>query len=123
MTYPGRRRLRVRQLSILFGRISATCGKATTVYHPGLGDVPMVHQPVRVRVPTGNSSAQSPCSDVCTGMFTAWGISTALFNRERTGKGRYLDIAMLDSIYSMMLTVLSMQLYTESIRGRSGLRC
>ena len=35
MTCPGRRRLRVRQLSILYGRISAICGKATTVYRPG----------------------------------------------------------------------------------------
>ena len=60
--------------------------------------------------------------DVCTGMFTAWGISTALFNRERTGKGRYLDIAMLDSIYSMMLTVLSMQLYTDTLPKRAGSR-
>ena len=60
--------------------------------------------------------------DVCTGMFTAWGISTALFNRERTGKGRYLDIAMLDSIYSMMLTVLSMQLYTKTPPKRAGSR-
>ena len=38
--------------------------------------------------------------DVCTGMFAAWGIMSALFARERTGKGRYLDVAMLDSMYS-----------------------
>lgn len=60
--------------------------------------------------------------DVCTGMFAAWGISTALFNRERTGKGRYLDIAMLDSMYSMMLTVLGMQLYTDKPPTRVGSR-
>ncbi len=60
--------------------------------------------------------------DVCTGMFAAWGISTALFNRERTGKGRYLDIAMLDSMYSMMLTVLGMQLYTDRPPNRVGSR-
>ena len=60
--------------------------------------------------------------DVCTGIFTAWGISTALYNRERTGKGRYLDIAMLDSIYSMMLTVLSVQMYTDRPPQRVGSR-
>jgi CoA:oxalate CoA-transferase len=60
--------------------------------------------------------------DVCTGMFAAWGISTALFDRERTGKGRNLDIAMLDSMFSMMLTVLSMQLYTERPPTRVGSR-
>lgn len=60
--------------------------------------------------------------DVCTGMFAAWGVSTALFNRERTGKGRYLDIAMLDSMYSMMLTVLGMQLFTDRPPVRVGSR-
>jgi CoA:oxalate CoA-transferase len=60
--------------------------------------------------------------DVCTGMFAAWGISTALFDRERTGKGRNLDIAMLDSMFSMMLTVLSMQLYTDRPPTRVGSR-
>lgn len=60
--------------------------------------------------------------DVCTGMFAAWGISTALFDRERTGKGRNLDIAMLDSMFSMMLTVLSMQLYTDRPPQRVGSR-
>jgi CoA:oxalate CoA-transferase len=60
--------------------------------------------------------------DVCTGMFAAWGISTALFDRERTGKGRNLDIAMLDSMFSMMLTVLSVQLYTDRPPTRVGSR-
>lgn len=60
--------------------------------------------------------------DVCTGMFAAWGISTALFGRERTGKGRNLDIAMMDSMFSMMLTVLSMQLYTDRPPTRVGSR-
>ena len=60
--------------------------------------------------------------DVCTGMFAAWGIISALFARERTGKGRYLDVAMLDSMYSMMLTVAAMQLYTDKPPGRVGSR-
>jgi CoA:oxalate CoA-transferase len=60
--------------------------------------------------------------DVCTGMFAAWGISTALYDRERTGKGRNLDIAMMDSMFSMMLTVLSMQLYTDRPPTRVGSR-
>lgn len=35
--------------------------------------------------------------DICAGMFAAWGIMAALFARERTGRGRYLDVAMFDS--------------------------
>jgi crotonobetainyl-CoA:carnitine CoA-transferase CaiB-like acyl-CoA transferase len=61
-------------------------------------------------------------ADVCAGMFAAWGISTALFARERTGKGRHLDIAMLDSMFSMMLTVLGLQLYSDRAPGRVGSR-
>ncbi len=60
--------------------------------------------------------------DVCAGMFAAWGISTALFARERTGKGRYLDVAMLDSVYSMMLTVLGIQFYADKSPVRIGSR-
>ena len=61
-------------------------------------------------------------ADVCAGMFAAWGISTALFERERTGKGRHLDIAMLDSMFSMMLTVLGLQLYSDRAPARVGSR-
>ena len=61
-------------------------------------------------------------ADVCAGMFAAWGISTALFDRERTGKGRHLDIAMLDSMFSMMLTVLGLQLYSDRAPVRVGSR-
>ncbi len=36
------------------------------------------------------------------GMLAAFGIVTALFERERTGRGRYLDAAMVDGCYSML---------------------
>ena len=49
--------------------------------------------------------------DVCTGMFAAWGIMAALFDRERTGSGRHLDVPMLDSVFSMLLTGLSQKLF------------
>ena len=61
-------------------------------------------------------------ADVCAGMFAAWGISTALFDRERTGRGRHLDIAMLDSMVSMMLTVFGLQPYSDRAPKRVGSR-
>ena len=61
-------------------------------------------------------------SDVCAGMFAAWGITTALFARERTGRGRYLDVSMLDSVFAMMLTVLALELYTDRTPKRAGNR-
>ncbi|MGO1120542.1 CaiB/BaiF CoA transferase family protein [Rhodovibrionaceae bacterium A322] len=51
-------------------------------------------------------------ADVATGMFAAFGIVAALFDRERNGEGRTLDVAMLDSLMSMQLTGLSRQLYS-----------
>ncbi|MBZ0218528.1 MAG: CoA transferase [Fimbriimonadaceae bacterium] len=51
-------------------------------------------------------------ADVSTGMFCAFGIVAALFDRERGGQGRHVDVAMLDSMLSMQLTGLSRQLYS-----------
>jgi len=61
-------------------------------------------------------------ADVTTGMFAAWGIAAALYDRERTGVGRRLDVAMLDSVFSMLLTSLSRRLFTERPTERVGNR-
>ncbi len=52
-------------------------------------------------------------ADVCTGMFAAFGTVAALFDRERTGNGRHVDVAMLDSMMAMQLTGLARQLYND----------
>jgi CoA:oxalate CoA-transferase len=61
-------------------------------------------------------------ADVATGMFASWGVMAALFEREKTGKGRYLEVAMLDAVFSMLLTGLSRQLYTDENARRVGNR-
>ncbi len=61
-------------------------------------------------------------ADVATGMFAAWGIAAALYDRERTGVGRRIDVAMLDSIFAMLLTSLSRALFTDVAPGRVGNR-
>jgi CoA:oxalate CoA-transferase len=61
-------------------------------------------------------------ADVATGMFAAWGIAAALYDRERTGVGRRLEVAMLDSVFSMLLTGLSRRLFTERPTQRGGNR-
>jgi CoA:oxalate CoA-transferase len=60
--------------------------------------------------------------DVTTGMFAAWGITTALAGRAQSGRGQHLDVAMLDSMFSMLLTVLAKRLYTGAEPGRVGNR-
>jgi len=61
-------------------------------------------------------------ADVATGMFAAWGIAAALYDRERTGVGRRLEVAMLDSVFSMLLTGLSRRLFTARPTQRGGNR-
>jgi CoA:oxalate CoA-transferase len=55
-------------------------------------------------------------------MFAAWGIAAALYDRERTGRGRRLEVAMLDSVFSMLLTSLARRLFTNQPTGGVGNR-
>jgi len=41
-------------------------------------------------------------ADIAAGMFAAQGISLALLVRERTGKGQFVDISMLDAVASLL---------------------
>jgi CoA:oxalate CoA-transferase len=61
-------------------------------------------------------------ADVTTGMFAAWGIAAALYDRERTGTGRHVEVAMLDSVFAMLLTSLARRLFTTRPPGRVGNR-
>lgn len=70
----------------------------------------------------GPQAVGESIADVATGMFAAFGIMSALFERERSGKGRYLEVAMLDAVFSMLLTPLARLLYTGAIPGRVGNR-
>ncbi len=60
--------------------------------------------------------------DVTTGMFAAWGITTALAGRAQSGRGQHIDVAMLDSMFSMLLTVLAKRLYAGAEPSRVGNR-
>ncbi len=42
--------------------------------------------------------------DVAAGLFAAWGCMVALFDRERSGQGRHVDVALFDSLLAMMPT-------------------
>jgi CoA:oxalate CoA-transferase len=74
-----------------------------------------------------NGSAGSPptrvgesLGDLCSGLYASWAILAALQARQRTGQGQYLDVAMLDSIFSLLVTALSQYLYTGKVPGRIG---
>lgn len=46
----------------------------------------------------------SSLGDVSAGLYAVTGILLALYNREITGKGQYVDIAMLDSVFTFVET-------------------
>lgn len=46
-------------------------------------------------------------ADVATGMFGAFAVVSALFKRERAGRGTHIDLAMFDSLLAMQTTGLS----------------
>jgi CoA:oxalate CoA-transferase len=58
--------------------------------------------------------------DLAAGLYAAWAILAALRARERDGHGQPLDIAMLDSIFSLLVSALSQYLFTGQVPGRIG---
>lgn len=46
----------------------------------------------------------SSLGDVSAGLYAAFGIMTALYSREKTGKGQYVDVALMDSVFAFMET-------------------
>jgi formyl-CoA transferase len=52
-----------------------------------------------------------PVCDTVGGLNAAFAIMSALFHRERTGEGQFIDIAMIDSIMPMMGWVVSNWLF------------
>jgi formyl-CoA transferase/CoA:oxalate CoA-transferase len=61
-------------------------------------------------------------ADLVAGLLAAQGIVLALYARERTGRGQYVDISMLDGIVSVLSYHASMYLTTATRSGRLGNR-
>ena len=58
-----------------------------------------------------------PIADMASALWLALAVNAALLSRERTGKGCYLDISMLDSVSSLLAVPLA-----EMVSGNSPLR-
>jgi crotonobetainyl-CoA:carnitine CoA-transferase CaiB-like acyl-CoA transferase len=59
-------------------------------------------------------------ADIFTGLHAVIGITTALFHRERTGEGQYLDLALLDSQVAVLANQASNYLVGGKVPGRLG---
>jgi CoA:oxalate CoA-transferase len=55
---------------------------------------------------TGPVRVGFPVVDTFTGLLAAFAMMSALLQRERTGEGQYIDVAMLDASMVMMISVL-----------------
>lgn len=55
---------------------------------------------------SGPVMAGLPICDQLTSVYTAFGIMTALYSREKTGKGQFIDVALLDCVASIMYTYI-----------------
>jgi len=60
--------------------------------------------------------------DICAGMFAAWGVMAVLYDRERGGQGRHVDVAMFDSLLAMQPTALAQYLFGGAAPMRVGNR-
>jgi crotonobetainyl-CoA:carnitine CoA-transferase CaiB-like acyl-CoA transferase len=58
--------------------------------------------------------------DIMPGMFAAIGIQTALWHRNRTGEGQYVDVAMYDSIIALCERIIYRYSYQGEIEHPSG---
>ena len=60
--------------------------------------------------------------DIVSGMFSAYGIAVALLARERTGRGQYIDVGMLDSVAALLTYQAGIHFTTGEAPGRLGNR-
>lgn len=62
-----------------------------------------------------------PMTDLVTAMWAAFGITNALYRRERTGEGEYIDLGMLDAVLPW-LTKQAGTVFAGESPGRMGTR-
>ena len=60
--------------------------------------------------------------DITAGLFTAIGINAALYDREKTGKGMFIDVSMLDSQIAILENAIARYLSKNEIPGPMGSR-
>ncbi|HYY04063.1 MAG TPA: CoA transferase [Gaiellaceae bacterium] len=65
--------------------------------------------------PVGGGPTRSAVSlgDLVPGLYGALGAVAALYDRERTGRGRHVDVAMLDSVVSLLESVAMRALHSD----------
>jgi CoA:oxalate CoA-transferase len=86
--------------------VQAMGGVMSLTGHPG-------GAPTRVGTSTG---------DITAALFATIGVVTALYDRERTGRGQKVDVAMLDSQVAVLENAISRYVATGDVPGKLGSR-
>lgn len=60
--------------------------------------------------------------DLSAGLFASWALLARLYERERTGRGGHVDVAMFDSLFSLMPTAVAQWMFGETPPIRVGNR-
>ena len=60
--------------------------------------------------------------DITAGLFTAIGVNAALYDRQKTGKGTYIDVSMLDCQIAILENAIARYLSKKEIRKPMGSR-
>jgi CoA:oxalate CoA-transferase len=108
-----------KRLGIDYARLSAINPRLIYASISGFGQRgPMSHQPAYDIIAQAMSGLMSVTGspdgpptrvgesfgDIIAGLYASWGILAALQASERTGRGQHLDVAMFDSLFSLLVT-------------------
>ena len=69
------------------------------------------NEPARIGIPVG---------DLAGGMYAAYAVAAALYQREKTGEGSYIDISLLDSLTAMLTYVAQYYFHDGVVPGPQG---
>ena len=69
---------------------------------------------------TGPIKAGPPIIDYATGLAAAYAVSAALYQKQRTGKGQFIDLSMLDTNIILMASVVTAYMNTGAAPKPAG---
>lgn len=61
-----------------------------------------------------------PFADILAGIYAALGIVIAVLDREKTGRGQHIDVALLDALLCSMPNITQPYLLAGAVAGRTG---
>ncbi|NQU56571.1 MAG: CoA transferase [Rhodospirillales bacterium] len=60
--------------------------------------------------------------DLTAGLYASWAVMAGLFEKERSGRGTYIDIGMFDALFSLLPTAIAQWMVTGKTTSRVGNR-